>query len=244
MAVTVTCPACGQRLTVSASAPPWLTCPRCLGKIRNAAGGTGPSPSPAPAPVRVIPVEEQVDRDRTLAEIGMIVLICFLGVGAMLALQTAAMLWPFAATAGQSPLGSMVLIVIFGPIAAAVTMAIVLWYLIRQRRDTIVDKPAAQYEATTAGQFISGCVLAGAGCAGAVIFELGYAQPHAFGLSTPQKVLGWFIVIGALAGLIAWAAWRGRRLGEWGYFAGALTGLALGSLVVSFCGGLFGMVSS
>jgi hypothetical protein len=59
LAARITCPRCGQQLTVTESAPPRVTCPVCLAALVNPA-----SPySGVPRPVPVIPLDHQVARD-------------------------------------------------------------------------------------------------------------------------------------------------------------------------------------
>jgi hypothetical protein len=59
LAARITCPRCGQQLTVTENAPPRVTCPVCLAALVNPA-----SPhSGVPRPVPVIPLDRQVARD-------------------------------------------------------------------------------------------------------------------------------------------------------------------------------------
>jgi hypothetical protein len=97
---SVTCPRCGQRLTVSEFAPPTLTCPRCLARGRNpyaldpatsaaAAPGAGtrpppPLPSYGTPPRRVIPLEYQAHRDERGTVYLMFAMAAIFGVGAFL----------------------------------------------------------------------------------------------------------------------------------------------------------------
>src|SRR4051794_1680208 len=124
----LTCPNCGTRLTVSPAAPRRLTCPRCLGKIENPASAGAAAPMPA-LPMRVIPIEEQFDRDRSLADLGMIVLVCFLAIGAMLALQVTAMIGPFTMVSANGwPAGTPWMIILGVPVAVAALGAVALWH--------------------------------------------------------------------------------------------------------------------
>src|SRR5438477_8846499 len=52
---TLTCPVCGQQMTVAPIAPQKLLCPRCRGAVWNPHAGVAPRP--------VIPLNTQVERD-------------------------------------------------------------------------------------------------------------------------------------------------------------------------------------
>jgi hypothetical protein len=54
----ITCPQCGNTLTVSENAPPRVSCPRCLAPLLNPA-----SPASGVRPVPVLPLDSQVERD-------------------------------------------------------------------------------------------------------------------------------------------------------------------------------------
>jgi hypothetical protein len=58
LAVRITCPRCGQELTVTENAPPQVSCPRCLAALVNPA-----SPHSGMRPIPVIPLDQQVERD-------------------------------------------------------------------------------------------------------------------------------------------------------------------------------------
>src|SRR4051794_14753804 len=73
----ITCPSCGQSLTVSDAAPSQLTCPRCLAKLIN------PGAMTAGAARAVIPVEVEASRDAWAAKLGIIGLIALLAFAAV-----------------------------------------------------------------------------------------------------------------------------------------------------------------
>lgn len=58
LAARITCPRCGQVLTVTENAPSQVTCPRCLARLVNPA-----SPLSGVRPVPVISLDRQVERD-------------------------------------------------------------------------------------------------------------------------------------------------------------------------------------
>ena len=62
LAVRIICPRCGQSLTVSAQAPPRVSCPRCLAALVNPASPA----SGVPRPVPVLPLDRQIERDTRL----------------------------------------------------------------------------------------------------------------------------------------------------------------------------------
>lgn len=74
IAARITCPRCGQELTVTEAAPPQVSCPRCLAALVNPA-----SPySGVPRPVPVLPLDQQVAHDTrtgTYLTYGLIALI-------------------------------------------------------------------------------------------------------------------------------------------------------------------------
>ena len=86
---TVTCPRCGRWLTVSESAPRVLSCPICLARIENPqgwAGGSTPPPLPL-RPLRVIPIEQQVHQDASVASYLLFAVAAVLGGAAWLTLM-------------------------------------------------------------------------------------------------------------------------------------------------------------
>ncbi len=95
MAITVICPRCGRSLTVSITAPMQLTCPRCLAKINRepteteAETSAAPLPLPAPSPrgpMRVLPLDEQANRDSRLGAVALLPLGLIISVGLFAAL--------------------------------------------------------------------------------------------------------------------------------------------------------------
>ena len=80
IAAHITCPRCGESLTLSENAPPLVTCPRCLAALVNPA-----SPLSGVRPVPVIPLDRQVERD---TRIGTWVLISLLGLLTVAAIVT------------------------------------------------------------------------------------------------------------------------------------------------------------
>src|SRR4051794_35033120 len=120
---TVTCPRCGQRLTVSDHAPPVLTCPRCVARVPNpharVAGGTEAadvpfatrvSGSPPPLPRHVLPFEHQVERDARRSSYVMFALGTVFAAGAVLS-------W---LAFGASPVGTLLGVVAAVVVAAAI----------------------------------------------------------------------------------------------------------------------------
>ena len=81
------CPRCAARLTVSDWAPPVLTCPDCLARLSNPGGARAGAQLPPPMPLRVIPVEQQVDRDARLAGFTLFALAAVLAGAAWLTLM-------------------------------------------------------------------------------------------------------------------------------------------------------------
>src|SRR3954447_12357331 len=75
-----TCPRCALRLTVSYSAPAWLTCPHCLAKVDNRAGASAGRPAPVP----VIPIEQEVARDDRLITWGIVAVVIAMAIGLIL----------------------------------------------------------------------------------------------------------------------------------------------------------------
>jgi len=76
--VTLHCPRCGRTLTVSAAAPPRLTCPTCLARVENPG-------VPPELPLPVIPLENEVRGDSIAAGVSAIALALILLIGALLA---------------------------------------------------------------------------------------------------------------------------------------------------------------
>src|SRR3954464_12010390 len=94
---TLTCPRCGQRLTVSPMAPRALTCPNCLARFENpygAAPGAATSaaaipmaslaPAPSPPRYQAYRLDHQGQRHARVAAYSLIALAAILAVGAVL----------------------------------------------------------------------------------------------------------------------------------------------------------------
>ena len=79
--ISVTCPRCHRRLTVSASAPRVLTCPSCLAKIERGEA----TPVAALAPIGAMPLEEEVRHDEIRGLVGAIVVVVLLVGGLLMA---------------------------------------------------------------------------------------------------------------------------------------------------------------
>ena len=232
---TVICPQCGQRVTVSAAAPPILTCPTCLAKLDNPLAQVSPA-----MPRPVIPLEYQVERDTRAATATVIVLCTLLIVGGAFAFTATSISW-----AGYYGLLAI-------PPIFACAAVLVLIFTRRPPIQTQLREAAAYGDAmryglpwdttrSTPGQFIIGVVIAGAACVALFIFEMAYAQSHSFRLSTSERIFAWTVILGGFVALLAWSIWRGRRDGEWGWLAGILTGLCVGALPIGFCGMVAGL---
>jgi hypothetical protein len=82
--ITLFCPRCGNRLTVSPNAPQQLRCPRCLNPVANPQGRAHGA-----APVPVIPLEYQAHRDSKATGIGAIALLVMVFFGSVTSLLAA-----------------------------------------------------------------------------------------------------------------------------------------------------------
>jgi hypothetical protein len=80
MPTQLMCPRCRTKLTASDQAPRLLTCPRCLAQLINPYAA---DPSNPKAPRPVIPLEQQVSRDQSLARGGLIAILVLLAVGGL-----------------------------------------------------------------------------------------------------------------------------------------------------------------
>lgn len=76
---TLTCPACGHRMTVSDTAPRQLLCSHCFRWMQNPQGVTAPLP-----PQISFPLDDQVHRDRNTGRIAIIALAGLVLIGLIL----------------------------------------------------------------------------------------------------------------------------------------------------------------
>ena len=84
---SVQCPRCAKRLTVSDWAPPMLTCPDCLARVPNPQGVQSSAPHPSAMPRRVIPIEQQIERDSRAAGFALWAMAALLAGGALVTFQ-------------------------------------------------------------------------------------------------------------------------------------------------------------
>src|SRR5690348_14273903 len=80
----ITCPTCGALLTVNSTAPLLVTCPRCLHAIST---GSAPSIAAEGRPIPVIPLEQEIRRDRTASGVSVFLVIAALAIGCGAAYQ-------------------------------------------------------------------------------------------------------------------------------------------------------------
>src|SRR5438094_709407 len=141
MPATLTCPSCHRRLTVSDAAPLRLTCPHCLSRILNPAGRDPSSPTPRPMPPAlprpVVELDDEVDRDITINQIVQIVLLSFLGIGLLLALQAAGVYASMAQSQATQSFGSLLLL----PVVIIIPAASVVVLIVRRARHEHRDYP-------------------------------------------------------------------------------------------------------
>src|SRR5215212_6558572 len=79
MTHTLTCPACGHRMTISQDAPRQLLCSHCFRWMEN------PQGRQAPLPVQFsFPLDDQVHRDRSTGRIAIVVLCGLVLIGLIL----------------------------------------------------------------------------------------------------------------------------------------------------------------
>jgi hypothetical protein len=82
----VQCPSCSLRWNIPEHAHPVITCPRCLAPLINPYASDEPTGAKPPAlPVRpVLPLENQIARDKATSNIGLIIVLIVISLGIVL----------------------------------------------------------------------------------------------------------------------------------------------------------------
>jgi ribosomal protein S27E len=252
--ITLICPHCGSRLTVSPAAPKVVTCPRCLYRLINPQGGqpqtvTAASLPAPPLPMKVLPLETQAHRDSGITVSMMIVLVVLLAVGAFIS----------AATAGiESAMFNFILVLLLMGFTATVIVSSVrkqkrdreiaeavtkMPQPSREQREMLMYQAPYQYSPTpteptsaaaAAGGFFASIALCAAG-----FFLLAATS----GLSRPSSTAGMpatrgfflLIVVAAVITYMIGIPAMARRPGWKGFGTGATIGLTLGMLALGPC---------
>ena len=240
LAARVICPGCGQWLTVSAQAPPRVSCPRCLAALVNPASPQSGLPPPLP----VLPLDRQVERD---ARIGRWLTFGILGLLGFAAVLTFA--------GGNASSGFFVLLLVGG-------LATVLYFLgataserpRAAREPPPVPAPAAlprddraasgvlEYgtprpprRPATAGAVTAGFFSAVGVCAAGFVVLLLSAEATT-GSRRSANDYNALILAGVVVAVLLYIAATVRFSRRWGGFApGAIAGLVLGLMALGPC---------
>ena len=250
-AITLVCPHCGAKLTVSPAAPRVVTCPRCLYRLLNPQGGEADTASTAatlpapPLPMRVLPLETQAHSDTSATIAMLLVLVVLLAVGAFLS----------ATTMGIGSAAFNVLLVLL--ILTFAAIVIVAGYRNQKRMlaaaaVTATMPPAPRYPSdavlsyrtpqpseptnyvAATGGFFSAIGL----CAGGFFLlaaTSGMGSQTSSGAAKSERGFFLLLVIAAVIGFMIAAPVLAQRKGWKGFGLGATIGLVLGLLALGPC---------
>jgi ribosomal protein S27E len=250
---TVICSICGQRLTVSENAPKQLVCPKCLNWVANPMGrAAGAAMASGPRPV--IPLEQQVTRDRSMSQVASVIVTAVILIGMVIAVIVE----------GITPATvALIVLVMIGAGVAWAVSGFPVWGSIKPQAQATVERepvPSASVQLSAEAnlrsldyripaQFrgppreptnylaaIGGFFLAIGVCIGGIILLVASLAGASHATSPHGNLVYLIVVVLAVAGVI-WAAARfGRRPGWRGFIPGVTIGLTLGMLALGPCG--------
>jgi hypothetical protein len=235
----ITCPRCGNALTVSENAPPRVSCPRCLAPLVNPA-----SPASGVRPVPVLPLDMQVERDTRFGWWLLIGLIGLLGIAAAFSF------------AGGNPSSGVFVMLMVGGLATLLYFIGAIRDHIAPPRDAAPPAPAAapspapdfsgpsmlQYRTpgrgaerppATAGAVSAGFFSAIGVCALGFVILLATAETSSGRARAGHNAL---YLAGVVVMVIAYLIASSNISLKWrGFGPGAIVGLCLGMLALGPC---------
>jgi hypothetical protein len=235
MPIRAQCKSCGTYLTVSEYAPMTLTCPRCLAKIQRPAT----TAVPPPIPIRAIPLDDEVENDRSVA-LPVIVLISIMIVLGLFIMAASA------PVELKTPVAMIIGILVVLAIAVGLTAALKRRLppeakLVAPEVSDAAHSPVLNYSSVRkqpytvprvqTGWFVSGFFSSLLVCAGG--FTLLAATFQGVSGQSGGNLIYLLAVIFSIVGLIWMATRINRRLS--GFLLGSTIGLCLGMLALGPC---------